>query len=118
VWKKGRFYVGFYNTQQTIDAVFSLLYTSDASWNETRWNNPAFDKLVAEGRRVADDAGRAEIYGKAQDMMYAETPSIIPLFFDLLAAKRAYVKGYVLHPRGHIFRFERCWLDEGAPKRG
>jgi len=24
----------------------------------------------------------------------------------------------VLHPRGHIFRFERVWLDEGAPKRG
>ena len=118
VWKKGPFYVGFYNTQQTIDAVFTLLYTSDASWNETRWNNPAFDQLVAEGRRVADDAQRAEIYAQAQDLMYAETPSIIPLFFDLLAAKRAYVKGYVLHPRGHIFRFERCWLDEGAPKRG
>ena len=118
VWKKGAFYVGFYNTQQTIDAVFTLLYTSDASWNETRWNNADFDKLVAEGRRIADDARRAEIYGKAQDMMYAETPSIIPLFFDLLAGKRSYVKGYVLHPRGHIFRLEKCWLDEGAPKRG
>jgi peptide/nickel transport system substrate-binding protein len=118
VWKKGSFYVGFYNTQQTIDAVFTLLYTSDASWNETRWNNAEFDKLVAEGRRVSNDAARAEIYGKAQDMMYAETPSIIPLFFDLLAGKRSYVKGYGLHPRGHIFRFEKVWLDEGSPKRG
>lgn len=118
VWKKGPFYIGIYNTQQTIDAVFSLLYTSDAAWNETRWNNPEFDKLVAEGRRISDDARRSEIYGKAQDMMYAETPSIIPLFFDLLAGKRSYVKGYALHPRGHIFRFEKVWLDESAPKRG
>ena len=98
--------------------MFTLLYTSDAAWNETRWNNKAFDELVAEGRRTSDEARRTEIYGKAQDMMYAETPSIIPLFFDLLAGKRSYVKGYALHPRGHIFRFERTWLDEGAPRRG
>jgi len=118
VWKKGPFYIGIYNTQQTVDGVFTLLYTSDAAWNETRWNNPEFDELVAEGRRTNDDVERAEIYGKAQDMMYAETPSIIPIFFDLLAGKRSYVKGYVLHPRGHIFRFEKAWLDDGAPKRG
>ena len=118
VWKKGPFYIGIYNTQQTVDGVFTLLYTSDAAWNETRWNNKAFDALVAEGRRTSDEAKRTEIYGKAQDMMYAETPSIIPIFFDLLGGKRSYVKGYALHPRGHIFRFERTWLDEGAPKRG
>ena len=46
VWKKGSFYVGFYNMQATADAIFSLLYTSNAAWNETRWNNTAFDKLV------------------------------------------------------------------------
>jgi peptide/nickel transport system substrate-binding protein len=118
VWKKGSFYIGFYNTQQTVDGVFTLLYTSDAAWNETRWNNKEFDKLVAAGRRTSDDAERTSIYGKAQDMMYAETPSIIPIFFDILAGKRSYVKGYTLHPRGHIFRFEKVWLDEGAPKRG
>jgi peptide/nickel transport system substrate-binding protein len=118
VWKKGSFYIGFYNTQQTVDGVFTLLYTSDAAWNETRWNNKAFDALVAEGRRTNDYAKRTEIYGKAQDMMYAETPSIIPIFFDLLAGKRSYVKNYALHPRGHIFRFEKVWLDDGAPKRG
>jgi len=118
VWKKGPFYIGFYNTQQTVDGVFTLLYTSDAAWNETRWNNKAFDALVAEARRTADEARRTEIYGQAQDLMYAETPSIIPLFFDLLAGKRSYVKDYTLHPRGHIFRFEKVWLDEGAPRRG
>jgi peptide/nickel transport system substrate-binding protein len=118
VWKKGSFYIGFYNTQQTVDGVFSLLYTSNAAWNETRWNNAEFDKLVFDARRTADEGKRKEIYGHAQDMMYAETPSVIPLFFDLLAGKRSYVKGYTLHPRGHIFRFEKVWLDDGAPKRG
>ena len=44
VWKKGPFYVGFYNMQPTADAIFSLLYTSNAAWNETRWNNAALDR--------------------------------------------------------------------------
>ena len=48
--EEGAFYIGIYNIQQTADGVFTLLYTSDAAWNETRWNNAEFDELVAEGR--------------------------------------------------------------------
>ncbi len=118
VWKKGNFYVGFYNMQATADAIFSLLYTSNAAWNETRWNNTAFDKLVGEARVTTDEARRRELYGKAQVLMNEEVPSVIPCFFDLLAARRNYVQGYALHPRGAVFRLDEAWLDEGAPKRG
>ncbi|MBB4299421.1 peptide/nickel transport system substrate-binding protein [Rhizobium leguminosarum] len=117
VWKKGNFYVGFYNTQATIDGVFTLLYTSDAAWNETKWNNAEFDELVKKARETTDEATRSELYGKAQDVMYKGVPSITPLFFNLLAAKQKYVQGYTLHPRGQVFRFERVWLAEGAPER-
>ena len=117
VWKKGKFYVGFYNTQATIDGVFTLLYTSDAAWNETKWNNAEFDALVKKARETTDEATRAELYGKAQDVMYEGVPSVTPLFFNLLAAKQKYVQGYILHPRGQVFRFERVWLAEGAPGR-
>ena len=118
VWKKGNFYVGFYNMQATADAIFSLLYTSNAAWNETRWNNAAFDKLVGEARVTTDEARRRELYGKAQVLMNEDVPSVIPCFFDLLAARRNYVQGYALHPRGAVFRLDEAWLDEGAPKRG
>src|SRR5205823_13778852 len=116
--KKGAFYVGFYNMQATADAVFSLLYTSNAAWNETRWNNVAFDKLVGEARTTNDEARRRSLYADAQKLMYDEPPSIIPAFFDLLAAQRSYVQGYVLHPRGAVFRLDQVSLGEGAPKRG
>lgn len=117
VWRKGAFYVGFYNTQATADDVFKLLYTSNAAWNETRWNNAAFDAVVAEARSVADEDRRRALYATAQDMMYAEVPSVIPVFFDLLAARRNHVRGFVHHPRGQVFRLERVWLDAGAPRR-
>jgi peptide/nickel transport system substrate-binding protein len=117
VWKKGKFYVGFYNMQATPDAVFSLLYTSDASWNETHWNNKEFDALVKQARGVTDEAKRAELYGKAQELMRDQVPSVIPVFYDLLAAKRSYVQGYRLNPRGAVYRLDFVWLTDKAPRR-
>ena len=118
VWKKGNFYVGFYNMQPTADAIFNLLFTSNATWNETRWNNSAFDAVVSAARVETDEAKRAALYGKAQEMMNTEVPSVISAFFDLLAAQRAYVEGYTLHPRGSVFRLDMVSLGAGAPKRG
>jgi len=118
VWKKGAFYVGFYNMQATADAIFSLLYTSNAAWNETHWNNAAFDKLVGEARTTVDEAKRRALYADAQKLMHDEVPSIIPVFFDLLGAQRDHVQRYQLHPRGAVFRLDFVSLGEGAPKRG
>lgn len=117
VWKKGPFYVGFYNMQATADAIFSLLYTSDAAWDETRWNNKDFDKLVGDARVTTDEAKRRDLYGQAQALMHREVPSVIPVFFDLLAGRRDWVEGYTLHPRGSLFRLDEVWLGAGAPKR-
>ncbi|WP_105436913.1 ABC transporter substrate-binding protein [Neorhizobium sp. T25_13] len=118
VWKKGSFYVGFYNMQPTPDGIFKLLYTSDASWNETRWNNKVFDALVAEARGTIDAAKRTELYTKAQELMNEEVPSIIPSFFDVLSAKRSWVSGYQAHPRASVFRLDYASLTDKAPKRG
>jgi peptide/nickel transport system substrate-binding protein len=118
VWKKGSFYIGFYNMQPTADAIFALLYTSTAAWNETRWNNAEFDKYVAEARTTIDESKRRALYASAQKLMHDQVPSIIPVFFDLLAGQRDYVQGYQLHPRGAVFRLDYVSLGDGAPRRG
>lgn len=118
VWKKGQFYVGFYNMQPTEDALFSLLFTSEAPWNETKWNNEAFDALVEQARVTLEPAERARLYAEAQAMMREEVPALVPCFFDLLAARRDYVEGFELHPRGATFSIETVRLGDGAPRRG
>lgn len=117
VWKKGDFYVGFYNMQPTEDALFKLLFTSDAAWNETRWNNKDFDKLVEAARTTTDVAERSKLYKDAQKLMSDDIPALVPVFFDLLGAKRDYVENFHLHPRGATFSLEKVSLGSGAPKR-
>jgi len=47
-----------------------------------------------------------------------QTPSVVPVFFDLLAAERDWVQGYELNPpRGAVFRLDDVSLGAGAPKR-
>lgn len=117
VWKKGPFYIGFYNMQPTPDGIFKLLFTSDAAWNETRWNNKAFDELISQARSVQDPATRTELYTKAQELMNNDVPSLIPAFFDVLGAKRSWVQGYTIHPRASIYNLDYAWLEASAPTR-
>ena len=111
VWTKGNFYIGFYNMQPTEDGIFSLLYTSDAPWNEPRWNNKEFDQLVEKGRSELDPAKQFELYAKCQEMCYEQVPMAVPMFLDLLAAQGQHVHNFVLHPRGAYWFLENAWMD-------
>ena len=112
IWTKGSFYVGLYNMQPSEDHILSLLYTSNALWNQTRWNNAAFDELVEAARGTQDGEIRADYYRQAQSQMRSDVPSIIPLFVDLLAARRKKVAGLHLAPLGVAFHLEDAWIDD------
>jgi peptide/nickel transport system substrate-binding protein len=49
--------------------------------------------------------------------MSDDIPALVPVFFDLLGAKRNYVENFHLHPRGATFSLEKVSLGSGAPKR-
>ena len=117
VWKQSYFYLGLNDMQATEDGLFSLLFTSDAAWNETRWNSSNLDILVERARATVDVAQRAQLYAQAQILTAKEVPALIPVFFDMLAAHRSYVEGYRLHPTGATFSLEKVVLGSGSPRR-
>ena len=117
VWRKGPFYIGLYNQQPTMDGIMSLLFTSNAAWNETNWNDPEFDRLVEEARRTGDEAARRTLYARAQQRMHDQVPALVPVFFDLVAARRAGVEGFRLHPRGAVFDLDEVWLSSPGRRR-
>ncbi len=48
----------------------------DAAWNTARYNNPAVDALIEEGRTTLDQVRRAEIYVEIQQILLEDMPYI------------------------------------------
>jgi peptide/nickel transport system substrate-binding protein len=84
----------------TADIRFSSTYISGVEWNEAFWSNERFDELVKMARGVKDGPERREIYCEAQQIMWDEGGSIIPLFTDWLDARSTKLGGHRKHPVG------------------
>ena len=111
VWRKGQFYIGYWGMQPTEDTAFTLLFTTDAAFADTAWNNKEFDELVAKGRSTLDEAERRRIYTRAQALMVRDVPSVIPFFQDILTASRSHVKVWTAHPLSRTFYVENVHLQ-------
>ena len=67
--------------------MFSLVYTSDAAWNDTHWKNEQFDKLVATARAELDEAKRREMYYELQKIVRDDGATIIPMYAHAVDAR-------------------------------
>ena len=113
VWRKGPFYVGYWNMRPTEDIAFTLLFTTDGAFADSAWNSKQFDDVIAQARRTPDPAERKRLYTQAETLMTTDLPYIIPFFQDILTASRSDVRGYTVHPTQLDFPFEQVWLDRG-----
>jgi ABC-type oligopeptide transport system substrate-binding subunit len=62
--------------------------------NETNWNNPQFNALVAKGAAAPKVAVANGYYKQAEKMLSLQGGAIIPVFFDTVAAVRSTCAGY------------------------
>ena len=65
-WLKAPVHFGNINPRPTPDIMFSLLYASNAPWNESRFKSPKFDAMLLEARGELDFAKRKAIYDDMQ----------------------------------------------------
>ncbi|GLU29098.1 ABC transporter substrate-binding protein [Brucella sp. NBRC 12950] len=113
-WLKAPICFGNINPRPTPDAMFSQFYKSDASWNESKFQNEKFDALLSEARGLTDDAKRMEIYSELQGIVSADAGTIIPTFYDGLDAYSGKVKGIRPLPSGNLMGnsfAEYVWLE-------
>ena len=92
------------------DQALSIVYTSDASWNESYYKNPKLDELIIRARGQADFEERKQTYKEIQCLLVDEVPRIVTVFQPMLLGARKDVQGVRPHPRGWIF-LEDAWLD-------
>lgn len=113
-WLKAPIHFGNINPRPTPDIYFSLLYSSDAPWNESQYKSPKFDKLMLEARGLLDDSKRHEIYAEMQTMISDEAGTIIPAYAINSDGISSKVKGLVPNALGGMLGYaiaEYVWLE-------
>jgi len=105
------FQLGWTGDNGDPDNFLAVLFDGLASTAvRTQWFNEAFHKLMEEGRSTIDQSKRAEIYKKAQQVMYEECPVILIAHSIVMTPASKKVMNYKLHPTASV-RMKSVWLQ-------
>jgi peptide/nickel transport system substrate-binding protein len=113
-WLKSPIHFGNINPRPTPDILFSLLYASNAPWNESQYKSEKFDGMLVEARGLLDENKRKEIYGEMQVMVAEEAGTVIPVYISNVDAISEKLKGLQANPLGGMMGYafaEYVWLD-------
>jgi peptide/nickel transport system substrate-binding protein len=113
VWLKAPFVASYWGGRPSATQMLEIAYQSKAPWNESHWNDPRFDKLLAQAQAEIDDAKRRQYIWDMQSMLTQEGGTLIPCFRDWLSAQNRRVGGHTPHSgfdmdNGRIA--EKAWL--------
>jgi len=78
----------------TADTRMRSEFTCGAPWNETKFCNKEFDRLLDEALTESNEARRLELYTRAQEILATEGGMIIPFYYPRLAAHRYNVMNF------------------------
>lgn len=91
VWLKKPFCAVSWGARPTPDVMYTLAYKDDAAWNESRWKNPEFNKLLLQAKAELDDTRRGEMYHDMAMLARDDGGTVIPFFNNFVYANRSNV---------------------------
>lgn len=113
VWNKEPLSASEFSGRPTQDQMFSTLYTSSASWNDTQFRNPRLDTLISEARGELDTNRRKEMYSEATLILRDQGGVITPTFKSFIKAYRSdRVTGWQENPNMDMMNGKAavlCW---------
>ena len=92
------------------DEAISVVYKSDAVWNESFYVNPELDSLLAQAQSQVDLADRKATYAQIQRILIEDVPRIVVGFRPIFMAMHEDVMGLEAHPQWWPLLHE-TWLD-------
>jgi peptide/nickel transport system substrate-binding protein len=105
VWLKHPMVTSAWSMRPPADGL-SYPYVVGSNVNETHWNRPEFDALLAKAAVTVDDQARADLYKQAQQMLAEEGGVIVPMFIHQVLALRDGCTGYTPHVQNFNLNFE------------
>lgn len=101
VWMKAPFCATYWNNLPTVDIQLSRAFANGAanSWNETRFDNAGFNKLMTAARVEMDEKKRAQMYAECQGIVRQESGLICFAVGDYLDGASAKLRGLTISGR-------------------
>ena len=99
VWLKQPFCAVYWGSRPTADIQLSTTFKSDSNWNDTKWKNDEFDKLILAARIELDEKKRGELYGRCQELIADDGGMVCFAIGDYLDGYTKKVMGNDPHPR-------------------
>ncbi|AZO50311.1 MAG: ABC transporter substrate-binding protein [Mesorhizobium sp.] len=113
VWLKQPFCNTYWSGRATQSQMYSTVYLSTASWNDSHFFNDRFDKLLIEARAELDEEKRKNLYREMAIIVRDEGGTIVPMFNQYIDAISDKVGGYVggVGPLMDGNAFAKCWIE-------
>jgi peptide/nickel transport system substrate-binding protein len=81
---------------------YALAYRTGVPWNESKFSNAEFDKLLTQAEGTLDVDKRRVIMAKLEQIMLDEAPIVLPLYRALFTFSNKKVTGFRMHPTAYI----------------
>ncbi len=114
VWNKQPFATSYWGGRSVQDQMYSTAYISAADWNDTRFLNPVFDKMVVAAGGELNQERRKAMYRDMALMVHNEGGVMVPMFNDTIDATGPKVGGWVPNPSAELMggmAASECWLE-------
>jgi peptide/nickel transport system substrate-binding protein len=115
VWNKKPFSLSYWGGRPTQGQMYSTGYVSTADWNDTRFKNEKFDKMLYAAQAELDETKRKQIYHDMAVLIRDQGGLIVPFFnqfIDAVATDK--VNGWGKNPQGEMmdgYALNECWLN-------
>jgi peptide/nickel transport system substrate-binding protein len=81
----------------------ALAYRSGGPWNESKYANPEFDRLLTQAEGTLDVNSRREIMARLESILQDDGPIVQPVWRAIFTFHDKRVQGFKLHPTLYIF---------------
>jgi peptide/nickel transport system substrate-binding protein len=84
IWRQKPFVAVDWYGRATVDWLYATTMSSDAPWNDTKFQNQHFNDLLIKARTETDDTKRAAIYAEMQQIVHDDGGMIIVAFVNYI----------------------------------
>lgn len=110
IWDKTPFGLTAWTHRPLGTMVLSLAYRKGVPWNETAYNNPAFDKALDKAESLVDVEKRRSAMKKVEKILQGDAIMVQPMWRPIFVTAQKKVKGFFAHPTLY-HQFQKVWLD-------